>query len=115
MGTAAAKIRFHVLEEVAFGGPRITIEQSLSAHDHAGDAVPTLHRLMLDERLLQRTRMLDRAEAFYRAYRLFSDRRDRNHARENGLATHDHGARAALSETAAELRAVQLQVVAQHI
>ena len=44
------------------------IEQRLRLHDHAGDAMAALHRLLIDEILLQRMRMRRSAKAFERRY-----------------------------------------------
>ena len=59
--------------------------------------------------------MQRRTEAFERRDLLAFERRDRHHARRHGLAVDEHRARAALRETAAELRGVELQRSAQHV
>jgi hypothetical protein len=115
MRAAAAQIRLHVRAQILLRRFRIALEQRLRAHDHAGDAVAALRGLVLDERALQRPGMLGGAEAFDRAHVARTDRGDRHQAREGRLAVDDDGAGAALAEPAAELRAVQVQVVAQRV
>ena len=66
MRSAAAEISGERLAHIFFGGARIAIEQFLGRHDHAGDAVTALRGLLSHEGLLQRVRLIDRAEALDR-------------------------------------------------
>src|SRR4051795_10692268 len=91
------------------------LEQRLGAHHHAGDAVAALRGLRLDEGLLHRSRFFRRAEAFDRADLASLEDRDRRDAGEDRLAVGEHRAGAALAEAAAELGAVQAQILAQHV
>ena len=59
--------------------------------------------------------LLGAAEPFDGLDRTLPHGRDRHQARQHRVAAHHHGAGAALTEAAAELRAVEAQVVAQHI
>src|SRR2546421_7611982 len=101
--------------DVAVTRPGIAIEQGLGRHDHAVAAIPALARLLLDERPLERMQPLGGAEPFDRRDVALGDARDRRHAGAHGLAVHQYRARAALREPAAELGAVQLEIVAQYI
>ena len=51
---AAAEVGAHVLADLLVRGCRIASQQRLRAHDHAGDAVAALRRLLVDEGPLQR-------------------------------------------------------------
>src|SRR4029453_4126499 len=84
-------------------------------HDHAIDAVAALRRLLLDEGTLQRMRFVERADAFYRRYLLFRGRADWGDGGTPPLPVDEHGAGTALCEPAAELRAIELEIVAKHI
>src|SRR6266404_1172913 len=101
--------------DVAVARPGIAIEQRLRRHHHAVAAVAALAGLLLDERPLERMQRLDGAEPLDRRDVALRDARDRRHAGAHGLAVHQHRARAALREPAAELGAVQLEIVAQYI
>src|SRR4051794_26128176 len=60
VGAAAAQIVGERLLDVAVRGVAVPVEQLLGHHDHAIDAVAALHRLLVDEGLLDRMRLLDR-------------------------------------------------------
>jgi hypothetical protein len=94
---------------------RRAVEQGLGAHDHTGNAIAALCRLKLDEGLLQGAGMVDRAQAFDGPHKAVADGRDRQQARKDRPVADNHRARAALPKAAAELGAVQLQIVAQGI
>src|SRR5204863_6864975 len=80
-----------------------------------GDAVSALRRLFIDERLLHRTRIVDRAEAFDGRNLAPGERSDRGDARERGLAVDHDRACAALTQSATEFRTVQREMIAKHI
>src|SRR5579862_6832256 len=112
---ATAEVRRHVAANLGVARRGIRVEQRLRAHDHAGDAIAALRRLLVEERALQRIRIVHAAQRLDRANRAPAEHRDRRDAREHSLAVDDDRARAALTEAAAELRAVQLQMVPQHV
>ena len=113
---AAAEVRVHVPPDLGRRRRGIRFEQRLRAHHHAGDAVAALRGLLFDERALHRARDSPRVPRPSTVFTLRPcERRDRREAREHRAAVDHHGARAALAQAAAELRAVQLQVVAQHV
>src|SRR6266540_7412982 len=66
VGAAAAKVVGERRTHVRLARPRIAIEQLFRRHDHATNAVAALRRLLLDEGTLQRMRLVERADAFYR-------------------------------------------------
>ncbi len=94
---------------------RIALEQRLRAHHHAGNAKAALRGLLLDESALHRAGI---ARAC-RALRASSSRRpckqQAARGRKDRLAVDHHRARAALAQAAAELGAVELQIVAQNV
>ena len=89
-------------------GMRVLLQEGGDRHDHPVRAVAALRGLVLDERLLQRVRLLDRAEPLERGDRLVRSRVDRRDARANRLAADVDGAGPALREPAAEARPVQV-------
>ena len=84
-------------------------------HDHPVDAVAALRGLLVDERLLDRMRLVGRAESFDRRDGSAGGGGERRRARANRVAVDVHHARAALSEPAAELGAGEAEVVAQDV
>ena len=86
-------------------------EQRRCLDDHAVDAEAALRGLFIDESLLHRRRLLQAAEPLERndiALCCFGERRL---ARKYHLAVRQHGASAALSQTATETRSTQLEVI----
>src|SRR6266446_5201674 len=61
---AAAEIDVEALANLVVARIGTPLEQALRAHHHPRDAIAALRRLLVDERALHRTRILDRAEAF---------------------------------------------------
>src|ERR1700729_599349 len=53
MSAAAAKIGPHVMANFIVGRTAVDAQQCLRAHHHAGNAVPALRRLFIDEGLLE--------------------------------------------------------------
>jgi hypothetical protein len=84
-------------------------------HDHAVDAVPALHGLLIDERLLQRMETVWRTQPFQRDDMPRTDAGQRCHAGTDGAAINVHGTCAALPEAATEARSAQADIVSQHI
>ena len=96
-------------------GGRVGVQQRLGAHHHAGDAVAALRRLLVDEGTLHQARRVGRAQSLDGADLPARQRGDRHQAGEHGMAVQLHGAGSALAQAAAELGAVQPEIVAQHI
>ena len=107
VGAAAAEIAGQRLAHVGLGRLRLAVEQFLGRHDHAVDAVAALRGLLVDEGLLQRMRLVDRAEPFDGGDLGVAERADRGDAGAHRLAVDQHRAGAALREPAAELGAVE--------
>jgi hypothetical protein len=93
---------------------RLSVEQRDGAHDHAGNAVPALRRLLRDERDLHRMRQVAGADALDRRDRLPCDAADLDAAGARGFAVDQHGARPALPDAAAVLGAGEAKTIAQH-
>src|SRR5467141_1005996 len=64
MGPAAAQIAGKSQPDLGLTRLLDAVEQRFGKHDHAGDAVATLRRLLRHESGLQRVRPLDGTEAF---------------------------------------------------
>ena len=96
-------------------GRGVALEQRLGAHDHAGDAVAALRRLLGLEGGGSGPGLRRRCQPFERADLALAQRGDRHQAGEDRLAVDQDGAGAALAEAAAELGAVERQLVAQHV
>src|SRR5258708_2852777 len=115
VGATAAQVVGQRGADLGLGGMRLRREQGRRLHDHAVDAVAALCSLLLDERLLQRVRLLGRTQALERDHLLPLCCRRRVHTGADRLAVEVHGAGPALRETATETGAVQPQIVAQHV
>src|SRR5262245_25593586 len=115
VGAAAAEIAVEAGADVLFARPRIGVEQRLGRHDHAVAAVAALGGLLGDEGALQRARLFDCPQALDGGDLGVTQRGDRGHARAGRLAVDQHRAGTALSEPAAELRPVELEIVAQDV
>src|SRR5258706_5681551 len=103
------------LLDVLLGRIGLAIEQRLGRHHHAVAAEAALAGLLLDERLLQRMELLERAQALDGGDAALRRGGNRSHTGAHGLALQEHRAGPALREAAAELRAVQLEVVSQYV
>jgi hypothetical protein len=53
VSAAAAKVAIQGGSDLRFSGFGISVQQGLSLHDHAGSAVTTLGRLLVDKGLLK--------------------------------------------------------------
>src|SRR5262245_388673 len=115
MGAAAAEIACERRAHIRLVRLRIAVEQLLGRHDHAVGTVAALRGLLLDEGGLQRMRIRDRAEPFDGGDLARRYRADRGDAGARCLAVDQHGAGAALRQSTAELGAVELEIVAQHV
>src|SRR5690349_4773621 len=112
IGPAAANVR-HGGVDIRVGRMRILGEQRSGRHDLARLAVAALRHVLLDPRLLHRLRAILR-EAFDGRHLFPGDGRDGQHAGARGDAVQVDGARAALRDAAAELRAGEAERVPQH-
>src|SRR4029450_1058193 len=90
------------------------IEQRLGGEHLSVLAEAARGHLLGDPRLLDRMQLVVGGETRERRD-LAPDGRHRHRARAHGGAVDDHRARAALSESAAEARTVQVEIVAQHV
>src|SRR5687767_6758451 len=87
---AAAQVGCERLPDLILTRVPVRCEQRGGLHDHAVDAVAALHRLLLDEGLLQRVRPLRGAQPFERDDLLAGGGRDRHAARAHGPAVDVH-------------------------
>src|SRR5579872_4361076 len=94
---------------------RITLQQRLRAHHHPGDAETALRGLFLDESLLDRCRIAERAQAFQCRDLPSGKKQNRCHAGEGGSPIDQHRTSSALAEATAELGCVELQVIPQDV
>ena len=107
MGAAAAEIPRQGFFNLAVGGLGILIEQSLTGHDHAVDAVAALDGLFVDEGLLDFVHILGVAQAFDGRDRFVLRRANRRDAGTDRDPVHDHRASTALGQAAAVLGAIE--------
>ena len=115
MGAAAAQIGFECGADLGVARGGLALQQRLRAHHHARDAVAALRRLLVDEGRC----IGPGSSAVPRPSTVVilrpSSIRTGDDAGEDRLAVDQHRAGAALAETAAELGAVQREIVAQHV
>jgi hypothetical protein len=112
---APAELIRERVPDILLAGIWIAVQQNLCGHDHAVGAVSALSGLLVDERLLQRMRLLDGTQSLESGDLVFADILQRNRARPCKLAADDSGAGATLPETATELGAIQSEVISQHV
>src|SRR6185437_12807447 len=104
----------HGLSDLRVRGMRILVQHCLRRHDLPVLAEAALRRLLVDPRLLERMQLPVRGEPFER--RDFATHRRRGqYARAYRRAVNDHSTRAALAKSAAEMRPLQTQVVAENV
>ena len=115
MRTAPAQVLGERGADLFFSRIARRLQERGRLHDHAVDTVAALHRLLGDERPLERMRPARGAKPLERDDLPACDRRNRHRAGANRLAVDMHRARAALAQAAAEARPVQTQIVAQCI
>ena len=112
---AAAHVAAHRCVDVRIGRVRLLLEQRCGRHELAGLAVTALRDVVLDPCGLQRMQLaVGACEAFDRRDLLTRGGGDRHRARAHRRAVQMHGARAALGDAAAVLRADQTEVIPQH-
>jgi len=115
MRATAAEIVAQRGERFLFRRLRVDREQRLGGHDHAVEAVAALRGLLVDESLLHHVRLVACAEAFERHDVAPGATADRNDAGAGGHAIDQDSAGAAFTQAATVFRAVESEVVAQHI
>jgi len=113
MGAAPTEIAGEGVPDVRLTGPRVLVEQRLRLHHHAARAITALRRLLGDERCLERIGSRRCAESFDGRDAPARDAGRRDHAGADRVVVEEDGARAALPEPAADLRAGQPEIVAQ--
>src|SRR5215831_12727710 len=110
---ATADVAVHRGVDIRIGRIGLARQQRRRRHELAGLTVSALRHVELLPRALQRMRPVGR-EAFDRRDLGARHRRDAALARPDRRAVHLHRARAALGDTAAELRALEVEHVPKH-
>src|SRR5512142_2836757 len=111
MAATSAEMRIERSAYVFLSRTRRPVEERLRRDDDPRNAVPALRRLLVEERLLERMEVVRRADPLERRDRAFGEGCGGCDARRYRLAVHDHRARVALLEAAAELRRGQPQLI----
>src|SRR6185437_15638902 len=112
---ASAQNAVQCVLDIVAAGLRVVVEQCLGRHDHAVHAIAALHRLLIDESLLERVRFIDASQALERGDLVACRGRQRHDTGSYGRAVHDNGAVHACGQAAAEFRPMQFEVVAQRV
>src|SRR5215475_1238521 len=112
ISAAAARVRYSGID-VGIGWIGLPLEQSQRAHDHPGLAIAALRGIEFLPRDLNRMAAV-RRDSFDRGDFPAGCHASGNAAGADRLTIDVHGARAALSDTAAELRARQTDMIADH-
>src|SRR5262245_30754539 len=116
LAAAATQVGVHVLADLRLGGIGFLGEQGGPLHDHAAGAVAALQRLLGDEGSLQRVWLVLGAEPLEGDDPgIGAKRLQRRLAGAHGAAVDVHRAGTTQPVAASELRAVEGQVVAQHV
>src|SRR6266436_9399558 len=104
MGAAAALEAGERIFDLGVSWFLVLSEERCRGHHPAVDAIAALRHLLLDVGLLDRVRLLRRAEAGQGDDFAIAHRGERRDARAHGLPIDVHGAGAALCEPTAEMR-----------
>src|ERR1700751_1527012 len=115
MSAATAEIWLHVRTDLCVRGRWIVIEKRLRAHDHTGDSISALRRLLIYKGLLQHSGPPVAAEPFHGDHATTVDTADRGDAGVDGDPVDHHRAGAALSEATAEFGSIERKLSAQHV
>src|SRR5438552_1823653 len=115
VGATSAQVTVESLLDLLGGRMRCLREQRFRRHDHAVRAVTALGRLLGNEGSLDGVGLLGRAEPLERRNLLASGLLNSSDAGARGFAVDQHGAGAALTEPATELRPMQPERIAQDI
>src|SRR5947208_5410579 len=112
---AAAEIAFDGVSDLGLARLGIPGEQVHGGHDQAGSAEAALQPVLVPERLLQRMQPAVLAQPLdgpdLLALRLYGE----DGAALDRVAVDQHGTRAALARVAADVRAREVELVAQHV
>src|SRR2546428_558369 len=108
---AAAEIAADRLGDLRARRVPVLIEQRLRRHEHPRRAVAALRGALFGERGLQRMKLGAAREPFDGRHVGVADRHRQREAREHRRAVDEHGARAALAELAAVLRAGEAELL----
>ena len=114
VGAAPAEVRLQPRTDGRVVRVAIAGQQPDGGDDHARRAVPTLHRVRLDERLLHGVQVARLGDPFHRRHGAAGHCWELEHARVSGVAIHEHGACAAGALAAPVLRTRQAEILAQH-
>src|SRR5215470_5812754 len=112
MGPAAAQIAGESQPDLGLARLLFAVEQRFGQHDHAGDAVAALRRLLRDESGLQGMRLFDGTEAFERGDFRLPEHTNWRDAGAHRRAVDEHRAGAALAKPAAELGCIEAKIIA---
>src|SRR5437773_2909901 len=112
---AAAERSRHRLADFCISGSRVAVEQDLRGQDLAVLTEAALRYLLVDPRLLNRMQHTVLSQPFERGDLGALHAGDGSDARSNRFAFDDHGAGAALAESAAEPRPLQAEIVTEDV
>src|SRR5439155_1733599 len=101
------------MPQLAFAGE--SGNAAIGGDGHAADAKGALHGLLIDERFLNRMRLRARSQTFERRDLRARDIRYRRDTGPDCLTLDNDRATAALTESAAEFRTAEFQIVAEDI
>jgi hypothetical protein len=107
-------IRERVLDLVV-GGARAAFKERFRRKDDSRGAIAALSSMLINERLLHRIELIRAPQPFERCDPLSDERVSRGRAGRDDIAVHDHRARVALLQPAAELRGLEPELVAQNV
>src|SRR5882724_400147 len=102
VSVTAAQYAGHRLLDLCRSRFRVPIHEGFGCHDDAVDTEPTLHCLLIDERILNRMWFLDRPAPLERRDLRSSHGTHGRNTRANRLTSDNHRARPTLAETAPE-------------
>ncbi len=112
---AATEDAAEAVEDLPLGGLRDAREEVVRGHQHRGGAGAALGAAAGEERLLERRQACVRRQAFDRVDPPSLDLAGGHQARAHLLAVQPDGARSAVARVAADLRAGQAEVLAEHV
>src|ERR1035441_190345 len=105
----------HRLLDLLFRRARILIQKSFRRHDNAAHAESALRRLLVDKRLLNRVRFLDRPQPLQCGDAGPGHSLHRGHTGADGVPVNHNRTSPALTQATTELRTAKLQIVAEGI
>ena len=114
MGTAAAEVVVHALDNLVSAERRILEHHCIGVHKHAGCAESALNSAMFEESLLQRVQFVSLRQSFDRHDVFPFYVPDRQTAGANGLFINDDSAGAAKSHAASEFGSRESEIRTQN-